>query len=141
MSVRIQLRRDTAANWTATNPTLTQGEPGYETDTGKIKYGDGTTAWNSLAYQAAANIVDGTIVDADINASAEIAVSKLADGSARQLIQTDAAGTGVEWTSNVDVPGTLDVTSTATFDSIASHPLGSAAAPTLTFTGDTNTGI
>ena len=50
MSVRIQLRRDTAANWTATNPTLTQGEPGYETDTGKIKYGDGTTAWNSLSY-------------------------------------------------------------------------------------------
>ena len=71
----------------------------------------------------------------------EIPVSKLIDGSARQLLQTDAAGTGVEWTSNVDVPGTLDVTSTATFDSIASHPLGSAAAPTLTFTGDTNTGI
>jgi hypothetical protein len=71
----------------------------------------------------------------------EIPVAKLADGTARQLLQTDAAGTGVEWTSNVDVPGTLDVTSTATFDSIAQHPLGSAAAPTLTFTGDTNTGI
>jgi len=86
-------------------------------------------------------IADGTIVDGDISASAEIAVSKLADGTARQLLQTDAAGTGVEWASNIDVPGTLDVTSTATFDSIASHPLGSAAAPTLTFTGDTNTGI
>ena len=71
----------------------------------------------------------------------EIPVSKLIDGSARQLLQTDAAGTGVEWTSNVDVPGTLDVTSTATFDSIAQYPLGSAGAPTLTFTGDTNTGI
>jgi hypothetical protein len=71
----------------------------------------------------------------------ELPVSKLQDGDARQLLQTDAAGTGVEWTSNVDVPGTLDVTSTATFDSIARHPLGSAAAPTLTFTGDTNTGI
>jgi hypothetical protein len=71
----------------------------------------------------------------------ELPVSKLQDGAARQLLQTDAAGTGVEWTSNVDVPGTLDVTSTATFDSIARHPLGSAAAPTLTFTGDPNTGI
>jgi hypothetical protein len=49
--------------------------------------------------------------------SAEIAVSKLADGSARQLLQTDAAGTGVEWTSNVDVPGTLDVTGAAVLDS------------------------
>lgn len=46
----------------------------------------------------------------------EIAVSKLADGTARQLLQTDAAGTGVEWTDNVDVPGTLDVTGVATFD-------------------------
>jgi hypothetical protein len=71
----------------------------------------------------------------------ELPVSKLQDGDARQLLQTDAAGTGVEWTSNVDVPGTLDVTSTATFDSIARHPLGGAAAPTLTFTGDPNTGI
>jgi hypothetical protein len=71
----------------------------------------------------------------------ELPVSKLQDGAARQLIQTDAAGTGVEWTSNVDVPGTLDVTSTATFDSIAQHPLGTAAAPTITFTGDTNTGV
>jgi len=46
----------------------------------------------------------------------EIPVSKLADGSARQLLQTDAAGTGVEWASNIDVPGTLDVTGNATFD-------------------------
>lgn len=61
-------------------------------------------------------IADGTIVDIDINAAAKISVSKLADGSARQLLQTDAAGTGVEWTSNVDVPGTLDVTGVATFD-------------------------
>ncbi len=59
---------------------------------------------------------NASIVDADISASAEIAVSKLADGSARQLLQTDAAGTGVEWTDNVDIPGTLDVTGTATFD-------------------------
>lgn len=62
------------------------------------------------------SIVEGAIVDGDINANAEIAVSKLADGNARQLLQTDAAGTGVEWTSNVDVPGTLDVTGVSTFD-------------------------
>lgn len=52
----------------------------------------------------------------NISATAEIAVSKLADGTARQLLQTDAAGTGVEWTSNVDIPGTLDVTGVVTFD-------------------------
>jgi hypothetical protein len=47
---RIQLRRDTAANWTSANPTLAQGEGGFETDTGKLKIGDGATAWASLAY-------------------------------------------------------------------------------------------
>jgi len=77
----------------------------------------------------------------------ELPVSKLQDGAARQLIQTDAAGTGVEWTSNIDVPGTLDVTGASTLDStlsvagVSSFASGSAAAPSLTFTGDTNTGI
>jgi hypothetical protein len=51
MAVQLQLRRDTAANWTATNPTLAQGEAGYETDTGYTKMGNGATAWTSLAYQ------------------------------------------------------------------------------------------
>ena len=50
MADRIQIRRDTAANWTSANPTLTQGELGLETDTGKLKAGDGSTAWTSLSY-------------------------------------------------------------------------------------------
>lgn len=50
MATTIQLRRDTATNWTSLNHTLAAGEAGYETDTGKLKIGNGTTAWNSLAY-------------------------------------------------------------------------------------------
>ena len=50
MADMIQIRRDTASNWTTANPTLAQGEMGAETDTSKIKIGDGTTAWSSLAY-------------------------------------------------------------------------------------------
>lgn len=46
----------------------------------------------------------------------EIAPGKIAEGTARQLLQTNAAGTDTEWTSNIDVPGTLDVTGVATFD-------------------------
>jgi hypothetical protein len=71
----------------------------------------------------------------------ELPVSKLQDGDARQLLQTDAAGTGVEWTSNVDVPGTLDVTGATTLDSTLTVPLGSAASPTLRFSGDANSGL
>ena len=58
------------------------------------------------------SIAAGAIVDADVNANAEIAVSKLANGAARQLLQTDAAGTGVEWTDNVDIPGQCWATNT-----------------------------
>jgi hypothetical protein len=47
---QIQLRRGTAAQWTAANPTLASGEFGYETDANKAKIGNGSTAWNSLDY-------------------------------------------------------------------------------------------
>lgn len=46
----LQFYRDTAANLTSNNPTLEAGRPGYETDTGKLKIGDGSTAWTSLDY-------------------------------------------------------------------------------------------
>ena len=50
MASIIQIRRDTASDWTSANPTLAQGELGLETDTLKLKAGTGTTAWNSLGY-------------------------------------------------------------------------------------------
>ena len=50
MASIIQIRRDTASDWTSANPTLAQGELALETDTLKLKAGDGTTAWTSLGY-------------------------------------------------------------------------------------------
>ncbi len=50
IDIRVQLRRKTAAEWTSTNEVLLDSEWGYEHDTGKIKIGDGVTAWNALAY-------------------------------------------------------------------------------------------
>jgi hypothetical protein len=47
---KIQVRRDSATNWTNANPTLGNGEIGFETDTLKAKIGNGSTAWTSLAY-------------------------------------------------------------------------------------------
>lgn len=46
----IQVRRDTASNWTASNPILASGELGLETNTGYIKIGNGSTVWSSLPY-------------------------------------------------------------------------------------------
>jgi hypothetical protein len=50
MANKIQLRRDSAANWQSTNPTLAQGEVGIDLTSNKIKIGNGTTAWNGLPY-------------------------------------------------------------------------------------------
>jgi hypothetical protein len=47
---QIKIRRDTAANWETANPILAQGEPGMVIETGKVKYGNGTSDWNTLAY-------------------------------------------------------------------------------------------
>ena len=58
MSSIIQVKRGTAAGWTSANPTLNAGEIGFETDTKKMKVGDGSTAWTSLTY---------TVTDGDIS--------------------------------------------------------------------------
>jgi hypothetical protein len=68
----IKLRRDTAANWTSGNPTLAAGEIAFETDTNKIKVGDGSTAWTSLDYAS------GDVAAADVtydNSAAELAAT------------------------------------------------------------------
>lgn len=51
MAVKIQLRNDTAANWITENPILSIGEMGIESDTLAYKIGNGTDAWNDLAYR------------------------------------------------------------------------------------------
>ncbi len=54
----IKLRRGTAAQWTAANPILAAGEPGFETDTGKEKRGNGTSQWSELSYFLPENRLD-----------------------------------------------------------------------------------
>jgi hypothetical protein len=60
MATQIQLRRGTAAQWTTSNPTLAQGEMGLETDTGKFKVGNGSSAWTSLVYSSGIQGTTGT---------------------------------------------------------------------------------
>lgn len=62
MTNKIQLRRDTTANWTRVNPILDDGEPGLDITLNQIKYGDGSTAWNDLSYASGGlTDVDGVV--------------------------------------------------------------------------------
>ena len=119
MADLIQLRRDTAANWTSANPTLSQGEQGYETDTGKMKIGDGSTAWSSLdyfvdssAYATSSDITTAVTPKANTADLADVATSgsyddlsdtptipstltdlSITDGTAGQVLSADGDGT------------------------------------------------
>ena len=64
MPSRIQLRRDTATNWELANPVLAAGEPGLETDSGLLKYGDGSNNWNTLPYAGVSPTVSGNLIPA-----------------------------------------------------------------------------
>jgi hypothetical protein len=62
----IKLRRGTASQWTTANPVLGAGEMGVETDTNKFKFGDGATAWTSLAYGVASASGSTTVEWTDV---------------------------------------------------------------------------
>jgi Major tropism determinant N-terminal domain len=85
---RIRVRRGTAADWTASNRVLALGEPGYETDTGKLKFGDGITAWPLLAYFSDAGAAAALLTQVQAENSAST-VSGLASG--QRLAQAVAA--------------------------------------------------
>ena len=90
MPTQIQFKRGTAASMASLNLTLAAGEPGLETDTGKFKIGDGTTAWNALPYTApsATDITTGTLAVARLPAAttstAGISAFGAVDGTAAQ---------------------------------------------------------
>lgn len=76
MTVRIQLRRDTAAQWQSINPTLLSGEIGIETDTLKFKIGNGLR-WNQItSYAFKPGEANGV---ATLNSSGKLVSSQLPD--------------------------------------------------------------
>jgi hypothetical protein len=79
---RFKLRNGTAAEWTAANPTLLQGEIGVETDTRRYKIGDGATAWAGLSYY-----VDGVAIRGQC--------SKMTDGTIDITTQGTYVTTGL----------------------------------------------
>lgn len=133
----IQVRRDTAANWTSVNPTLASGEIGLETDTGKLKIGTGSTAWTSLLYVADASYITGTALASNVVTSSLTTIGTLGSlnvsGNAvisgnvtvdTNTLKVDSTNNrvGVNTTSPgtaLDVVGTITARAGATQDGVA----------------------
>jgi len=73
MATRIQLRRDTEANWTSNDPILAEGEVAISLDLEKIKIGDGSSSWSELDYI--------NLTPTEIQNAIDSAVSSVVDGS------------------------------------------------------------
>ena len=95
---QIQIRRGTASQWTSSNPTLASGEQGFETDTGKMKIGNGATAWNSLAYLGA-----GTVTS--ITAGTGLSGGTITTSGTVAIDSTVATLTGAQALTNKDLTG------------------------------------
>lgn len=126
MAVIIQLRRGTAAEWTLANPVLAQGEIGFETDTLKVKLGNGTSNWVSLPYftQGAAGL-----------SAYQIAVANGFVGTATEWLNSLKGATGATGPANTLSIGTVSSGSTP-----AVSVTGTAPNQTLNFVlpkGDT----
>jgi hypothetical protein len=121
MAVQIRVRRGTAAQWTSANPTLLEGEVGVETDTSKLKVGDGVTVWASLAYQGPSDpIVDVSAVEKGglVVGSAAGTITVLpvgADGTVLGVNPSDTATVG--WVAlNLDALSDVAVSAPSTGD-------------------------
>jgi hypothetical protein len=106
MAVKLQLRRDTTANWSASNPVLAEGEIGIDTTLKQAKIGDGVTAWNSLVYGLATietvGVTDGDKGDVVVTSlgavwtvdSNVVTNAKMADMATATIKGRATAGTG-----------------------------------------------
>lgn len=109
VNVKQQQRLDTAANWTAKNPTLLVGELGIESDTGKIKCGNGVTAWSSLAYiGVTTEYLEANYLKKTANA---VSATKLATARTIGISGVTATAQSFNGTANIVIPITAIPTS------------------------------
>ena len=140
MASQIQLRRDTAANWTSANPVLAQGEFAVETDTLKAKIGDGSTAWTSLGYSFGEFTVS-QISDLTATAS-ELNILDGATLTTAELNYVDGVTSAIQ--DQIDNPTAIIVTDATTSRTLAASDAGktivftSASATTVTINASTD---
>jgi len=79
METRIQVRRDTAANWNNNNPILAVGEIGYDITNNQLRVGDGTTAWGQLSVLEAVGAAATTAYDNSLSGLSAVNMQQAID--------------------------------------------------------------
>ena len=145
MPTQIQLRRDTAADWTSNNPTLSAGEFGWESDTNRFKIGDGSTAWTSLGYaDTLKSLGDMTITGSTISAPSNGDLTLTTSGSGSVVVDDTfkiGSGAGVTTILDEDDLSSDSATALATQQSIKAYvdSSGGSSLGDLTAIGSTLT--
>jgi hypothetical protein len=97
VQTQIQTRRGTAATWTSTNPTLAAGEIGFESDTGKFKIGNGSTAWASLAYATNGAVVSPLTTKGDLFTYSTTNARLAVGNNGESLVADSSTSTGLRY--------------------------------------------
>ena len=101
---QLALRADSSTGWNSENPVLIKGEPGFDTTVGKLKIGDGTTAWKALPFIGGTetNHYEATGTDAGDIADITTAVgaAELHDGDTA-VVKHTIAGDKLSYTAYV----------------------------------------
>lgn len=115
MAIEIQIRRDTASNWTTVNPTLAEGELGLETNTNFLKIGDGTKAWTGLSYFSTGGSGGGVtelvgLTDVVITTPTNGQVLKYNTSTSKWINSIDSTGSGTVTSVAMTTPTGLSIT-------------------------------
>lgn len=131
LDARMVQRNDTKANWTSVNPILLKGEMGVEIDTAKVKFGDGVTAWNSLAYSGVMVVASVTNGHLTID-GVDVTVYTLPVGGAAIGGVKSGTGTGIV---SIDAQGNMTITKVSSA-TLADAATKLANARTISLSGD-----
>lgn len=126
-NVILQLRTGSATQWAASTRILAVGEPGVETDSGRIKIGDGTNLWSALPWSGAAIVKSGTNGALTVN-GADVVVYSLPTAT------SDTLG-GIKSSSGTGKVTVDSSTGTASVNNVASADRLSSSR-TISLSGD-----